>query len=449
MARSSAGLRVRELRRQAGLTQKALAQSVGISPSYLNLIEHNQRAVTAAMAPKLASALGTSTETLSDHVDNHLVDTLTAALADIPGDLSQAARADLLVGRFPDWAKVLDYYLRRNKDLEDALTALSDRMTHDPFLSQTLHGMLSNITAIRASAEILYQVRDLGPEQDHRFRRSLYEESGRVADMSRQLANYLGEGGELSSDPATPEEALEAMLQKHDWTFDALDTLAAALTHPDSAAAKDHFSGAITELLLDSGLDLRSDGAKLAQSWLEQYAQDAVAMPLLRFHKAATENHWDPLVLAQLFGQSIHGVMRRLASLNRPRLAAPPMGMVLVNAAGHPLYRRPLPGFALPRHGNFCTLWPLFEAFSRPGQLTLGTISLKPDDPFQTIAIALPRTARDLNTPQDHLAAMLFSPQEEQTFQAAFPPAARLVGASCRVCPHQECSARTSPNVLV
>ena len=39
------------------MTQQALAVRLGISASYLNLIEHEQRAVTASLLIKLASVL--------------------------------------------------------------------------------------------------------------------------------------------------------------------------------------------------------------------------------------------------------------------------------------------------------------------------------------------------------------------------------------------------------
>ena len=42
-----AGARVRRLRRELGLTQMAMAEDLGISPSYLNLIERNQRPLSA------------------------------------------------------------------------------------------------------------------------------------------------------------------------------------------------------------------------------------------------------------------------------------------------------------------------------------------------------------------------------------------------------------------
>ena len=41
------GPRFRRIRQQLGLSQTQMAEGLGISPSYINLIERNQRPVTA------------------------------------------------------------------------------------------------------------------------------------------------------------------------------------------------------------------------------------------------------------------------------------------------------------------------------------------------------------------------------------------------------------------
>ncbi len=58
MARPPVGYRLREGRRQSGITQAALAARVGISASYLNLIEHGKRDVAGALLRRLADELG-------------------------------------------------------------------------------------------------------------------------------------------------------------------------------------------------------------------------------------------------------------------------------------------------------------------------------------------------------------------------------------------------------
>lgn len=52
------GTRIRERRSLEGLKQADLARDVGISPSYLNLIEHNRRRIGGKLLVDLARALG-------------------------------------------------------------------------------------------------------------------------------------------------------------------------------------------------------------------------------------------------------------------------------------------------------------------------------------------------------------------------------------------------------
>ena len=57
MSRTLIGRTVERLRTERGLSQQALATRLGISASYLNLIEHDQRAVTASLLIKLGETL--------------------------------------------------------------------------------------------------------------------------------------------------------------------------------------------------------------------------------------------------------------------------------------------------------------------------------------------------------------------------------------------------------
>src|SRR6478672_6611278 len=50
------GRQIRRLRRELGLNQSAMAAEIGVSPSYLNHLERNQRPVTAGVLLRLAEA---------------------------------------------------------------------------------------------------------------------------------------------------------------------------------------------------------------------------------------------------------------------------------------------------------------------------------------------------------------------------------------------------------
>ncbi|MFL6139082.1 MAG: helix-turn-helix domain-containing protein [Frankiaceae bacterium] len=59
------GRRVTDLRRRRGMTQAALGSAIGISPSYLSLLEKGRRRPSAKVARALAAALGTTVEHLT------------------------------------------------------------------------------------------------------------------------------------------------------------------------------------------------------------------------------------------------------------------------------------------------------------------------------------------------------------------------------------------------
>ena len=82
MARALIGRTVRRLRTEQRLSQQALAARLGISASYLNLIEHDQRAVTASLLIKLAETLRVDLATLSGREERQLEVGLREAFAD-------------------------------------------------------------------------------------------------------------------------------------------------------------------------------------------------------------------------------------------------------------------------------------------------------------------------------------------------------------------------------
>ncbi len=73
------GMKVRTRRKARGLTQKALAQKVGISASYLNLIESDRRAVGGSLLQRIAEQLGLELADLSGDQERRLVERLGRA----------------------------------------------------------------------------------------------------------------------------------------------------------------------------------------------------------------------------------------------------------------------------------------------------------------------------------------------------------------------------------
>src|SRR5436305_4800221 len=82
MTTSKLGAKVRALRRKEGLTQTDLAQRLEVSPSYLNLIEHNQRPLPAHLLLRVAQTFSVDLATFAD--DSHA--RLAGDLQEVFGD---------------------------------------------------------------------------------------------------------------------------------------------------------------------------------------------------------------------------------------------------------------------------------------------------------------------------------------------------------------------------
>ena len=80
--RLALGAKLRALRRQQHLTQTELARRLGISPSYLNLIEHNRRAFGADLLVKLGEILPLDLKTFSPEHDGRTATELLEVFGD-------------------------------------------------------------------------------------------------------------------------------------------------------------------------------------------------------------------------------------------------------------------------------------------------------------------------------------------------------------------------------
>lgn len=418
------GTRLRERRLALGLRQADLSRQAGISPSYLNLIEHNRRKVTPDVLSRLAQVLGLETAALAEGAGQALAEDLRAAAAGLPGVPAELDRLEEFAGRFPGWAAVTAGLQARAGQLERAVEALNDRMTHDPHLSAALHELLSALTSVRATAEILAETGDLDPGLQARFHRNLHLDSERLAGGAEALVAYLdgtdggGEGREQGL--AAPQEEVEDWLARQGWHLAALETGDLAAHDADVAA-------------------LASSAARaLARAHLAQAAEDARLLPLAAFGRAQQEIGSDPARLAAAFGTDVIRVMRRLALL--PGAAA---GFVSCDASGTLTFRKPASGFALPRFGAACPLWPLYAALGRPMQPVRAQVQTPGPSGarFTALAFCQPRLAAGFAGPELREAAMLILPDPGPATGALG------IGSTCRICPRGDCPARREPTI--
>ena len=67
------GPKIRDRRHALGITQSGLAARVGISASYLNLIENNKRSIAGALLKRIGDELGLSLEDLDGAAERRLI----------------------------------------------------------------------------------------------------------------------------------------------------------------------------------------------------------------------------------------------------------------------------------------------------------------------------------------------------------------------------------------
>ena len=469
MARSLIGPRIRSRRRTLGLTQASVAGRAGISASYLNLIEGNKRNIGGALLQRIAGELGL----VVDEIDGAAERRLLGDLGELIGEplfaelhLSRAS-ADDFASRHASWARALITLHRSWLDRNRAVSALSDRLSHDPFLADAVHDMLTKVSAIRSSSEILESVEDLEPAQRARFAAIVGAESRRLSDVAQALAAFF-DSAHSGTRSITPVEEIDDFIFERGNHFPALERLAedfraaagivgdcheSALqeylerghavrvkagpagagmraTHYDpltrtlavadtTPRATRRFALARLAIgLFDAGgaipaeveraQMLGSDAARRrADHVLSSYAAAAVLMPYAAFRAAALALRYDIEALGRRFGTGIEQTCHRLSSLRRPGEEGIAFGLMRVDAAGFVTKRFALPHLLLPRHGNACPLWAVYGAFQAPGTMQRQLVEFPNGDRFLFVACTVEKTRPAFSMPRRLLSVML------------------------------------------
>lgn len=423
------GSRIRERRLALGLKQGALAETVGVSPSYLNLIEHNHRKIGGKLLLGLARALEVEASALTEGVDagiSELLDAAARALGDVP---AETARVDELVARFPGWTALIAAQETRARNLEGQIDALRDRLAHDPALAEAMHEVLSSVAAIRTTADILVREADLDPAWRGRFHRNLHEDAERLsARATGLLAQFEAPG--VGADISAPEETVEAMFEAAGHSFAEIED------------GFDDVEAAIAAVLARSAGMVEGPARVRAEELLRAYADDARRLPMAEFAPIAKAAGYDPARVVEAVGGDVALILRRMASLPADD-GVPPRGLAICDASGAMLHRRRLQGFVLPRVAAGCPLWPLYRVLSRVGQADRAVIETPQGARFKAWAVAYPVGDQQVFGAVPRVeAVMLVMPVGADAGSEG--PEAQMIaaGPGCGTCPRIECAAR-------
>jgi XRE family transcriptional regulator, fatty acid utilization regulator len=424
---SSIGTRIRERRILKEFRQTELAKMAGISPAYLNLIEHNRRRIGGKLLLNIAEALDVEPSILSEGAEAALISGLQQASADHGNVDVESDRLEEFAGRFPGWAQLLTHQSAEIANLRHGVEALNDRLSHDPFLSTALHEVISTVSSIQSSASILVDSTDIEKEWRDRFQRNIFEDARRLADTSQSLVGYLDPAQDDEIKHASPLEDLDQFLSVREYSVPEFEA--------DEQAD-------IVSILTESNEIQSGAGHDVAFNFLSSYRAIVRRLPL-DVLKAAEKIESDPAVLAKMCGVEIFELFQRLA-YRSPEDGETEYGYLCVDASGATLAKRPLRGFNLPRLGGGCPVWPIYSALAQPMVPVVANIKQagRDSEPMTAYAIAVPDGNASFSKRPRYTAHMLLKPM---VLTEGTP---ELVGVNCRICPVTDCAARREVSIL-
>jgi hypothetical protein len=277
------------------------------------------------------------------------------------------------------------------------------------------------------------ETEDLDQNWTYRFHRNLQADSQKLADGAAALVDYLDAEKDAELGLVSPQEELEAWLNRNQFHFPGLETEV-----PD-----------LVESVIGRDQVLRSAPARdLARAYLHRYRDEALAMPLAAFIAAARAEDYDPARLAMRFGCELPAVFRRLASLPSDSELTQ-IGLVTCDGAGALTLRKPSDLLSMPRFGAACALWPLYRALAQPMAPVRALLesAARPGQRFLAYAISHASYPRGFAGPAIYQSLMVTIPPARLE-----PPGdigrPQIVGTSCRVCPLSGCPARREPTIL-
>ncbi|SDH15407.1 helix-turn-helix domain-containing protein [Pelagibacterium luteolum] len=449
--RAPIGLRISTRRKTLRISQAALARSVEISPSYLNLIESNKRQVGGALLQRIATELDIGIDELTGQTEHRLIHELVEAFADpvLAERRLGLDQARALVATQPQIANLIATLYRAYTATAVSADAYANRLQADPLLSQLLHQVLSALTAVRSSAEILEEVDDLNADERRRFVTSIARETkgltavtrnligqfdhastaSRSASIRRELddmifaaRNYFPElearGDDIRSEVRaegnfTEQTIMRVLDTRHGITVErtaappsgrpfGYDSDKRVLwfrnTIPQSTrqfqmvrtlaelTSADEMAEALNSPLLTS-----TAARAQASRYLTSYIAGATLFPYQPFLTDARALRYDVEALSERYNASFEQIAHRLVTLRRPDAEGIPFGFLRSDPAGRLTKHFPLPGLLLPHTGHACPLWAIYSAFRTSGQLVRQLVRFSDGSRFLFIAKAISR----------------------------------------------------------
>jgi hypothetical protein len=430
------GPRIKRLRRELGLTQATMADELSISPSYIALLERNQRPLTADLLLRLARTYRLDMSDLAaEDRDDHarrLADVLRDPIfADI--DLPALEVADVATS-FPGITEAMlrlhGAYMREQQALAGLRAGAGTDAASDPV------GEARRFVAAR---------RNYFPALDSRA-----EELSIEIDKTGGPADWLRKQGVRVR--SLPADVMMGAMRRFDRHNDQLlldDTLS-----PQARTWQLALHIAYTAMRAEIATVIRGESfasqtaAQLVRRALGGYGAAALLMPYDRFARSVESRGYDIEALSGQFGASFEQVAHRLTTLGRPGQERVPFFFIRVDAAGNVSKRLDGGGFPFAAHGGGCPLWSLHDVFRRPGEVLTQWLELPDGQRFFSIARSVSAGGGAYGRPATMRAIALACAAEHApklVYAQGEQPAPTPIGVTCRLCNRAACTARAEP----
>jgi len=444
------GAKLKRLRRSLNLTQAQMAQDLGVSPSYITLIESNQRPISAQLLVKLAQIYDFSPGDIDTNADLQLQSEL-AALAKDPVFGQSIPRAELeeVVGASPALARGVLALYGRYRDL--AMAASADDTPY----------------ADREKAELLEQTaKPVEDVREHFHGRSNYVASldslaeARAEDLkitrnepqivlSERLKSKFGYDVRIRTQDFLPHQL--RLFDPHRKCLNLSERLDQSGRRFQIALtlARLEYADAIEEEV-NAG-NFSEEARPLARESFASYFAAALLMPYGQFLKAAESERYDVQLLCQRFGASYEQVAHRLTTLQRPSARGIPFFFVRVDQAGNVSKRFSAGRFHFSRFGGSCPLWNIHNCFDAPDRVHTQIIAMPDGTTYFSLAKSELRHGSTYSAPAARLAIGLgcdiaYAPR---LIYAKGLDIAQVkpvdIGVNCYLCERQSCASRAYP----
>ena len=450
------GGRLKRLRRDLDLTQTAMAADLGVSPSYLNHIERNQRPVSAQLLLKLADTYDVDLRLLGQDASAS-VETLAEVFADPALKGHDVPRHELLAlaEDLPAAAEALTRLYRAFADQRTRVQAEAER-----------GGASVEETPVDWVRDLIQARHNHFPELDD-LGEALHANLGAdAATFEAQARARLKSRHDLSV-RVVPVEVMVEWTRRYDPHRQRL-LLSEALAPASRAFALAYQLAMLeqAELLNDLVTTAKPPdeaSARLLKVALTNTLAGAILMPYGPFHALAEQTGYDLSRLQARFGTSFEQVAHRLTTLGRPTQRGVPFFLMRVDQAGYVSKRHAADAFPFSRFGGACPRWNLHGAFAQPGRIITQIVETpgqggQNGSRWFTLSRTVPRQGQpdDGTGPEggSHALAIGLGCELKHAHRLVYArglnleaPEVTPIGPACRLCPRHPCPDRAAPPI--